>query len=124
MSHTIRITAGGIELEAELDDSPTARAIFDALPLSALGNRWGEEIYFEIPVDEQLAPDAVADVNVGDLGYWPPGKAFCIFFGPTPVSTGGEPRAASPVNPIGRVLGDVKMLTNVADGAEVRLEKK
>jgi hypothetical protein len=124
MSHTIRITAGGIELEAELDDSATALAIADVLPLSTAGNRWGDEIYFEIPVSVPLARDAVADVNVGDLGYWPPGKAFCIFFGPTPASTGDTPRAASPVNRIGRVRGDVKMLTRVDDGAEVRLEKK
>jgi hypothetical protein len=124
MSHVIRIEAGGIELEAELNDSPTARAILEALPLSASGNRWGEEIYFEIPVDVELAPDAAADVSVGDLGYWPPGKAFCIFFGPTPMSTGEEPRAASPVNPIGRIKGDAKILTNVSDGVEVRLEKR
>jgi hypothetical protein len=124
MSHVVRIKAGGIELEAELNDSRTARAILDVLPLSASGNRWGEEIYFEIPVNEELAPDAAADVSVGDLGYWPPGKAFCIFFGPTPMSTGDEPRAASAVNPIGRVKGDAKLLTNVSDGAEVHLEKR
>jgi hypothetical protein len=124
MGTPIRIIAGGIELEAELNDSPTARSVLQALPLSAPGNRWGEEIYFEIPVEEGLAPDAAADVGVGDLGYWPPGKAFCIFFGPTPMSTGDQPRAASPVNPIGHVLGDAKRLTAHPDGADVRLEKK
>jgi hypothetical protein len=124
MGIPIRIVAGGIELEAELNDSPTARAVIETLPLSAPGNRWGEEIYFEIPVVEGLAPDASADVGVGDLGYWPPGKAFCIFFGPTPMSTGDQPRAASPVNPIGRVLDDAKRLTAHPDGGDVRLEKK
>jgi hypothetical protein len=123
MSHSIRITAGEVELEAELNDSPTGKAIYEALPLSASGNRWGEEIYFEIPVDVAESPDARADVEVGELGYWPPGKAFCIFFGPTPASSGDEPQAASPVNPIGRVLDDATALSKVPNGVEVRLER-
>jgi hypothetical protein len=123
MSQSIKITAGDIQLKAELNDSPTARAIFEALPLRAPGSRWGEEIYFEIPVDEALSGDARADMEVGELGYWPPGRAFCIFFGPTPASSGEQPRAASPVNPVGRVVGDSTTLTAIPSGAEVSLEK-
>ena len=123
MSRPIRIIAGQVELRAELNDSKAAKAIYDALPISGCGNRWGEEIYFEIPVDEPLEPGASEDVQVGSLGYWPPGKAFCIFFGPTPASTDDKPRAASPVNSIGKVSEDVNELRDVPHGEEVRLER-
>ena len=123
MGHSIRITAGEVSLEAELNDSPTAAAILAALPIEASGNRWGEEIYFSIPVKEKAAPDARADMAVGELAYWPPGNAFCIFFGPTPASEGEQPRAASPVNPIGRILDDVEALEGVPDGAMVIIDK-
>jgi len=119
----IRITAGGVTAEAELNDSPTAQAIWEALPITARGNLWGEEIYFRIPVDEKLADDARADVSVGELGYWPPGSAFCIFFGRTPASVGDEPRAASPVNPVGHVLGDATIFRQVGDGEVVTLTR-
>lgn len=119
----IRITAGGVTAEAELNDSPTAQAIWEALPITARGNRWGEEIYFRIPVRQQLAADAHADVSVGELGYWPPGNAFCIFFGRTPASIGDEPRAASPVNPIGHVVGDASVFRQVGDGEVVTLTR-
>ena len=121
MSLTIKITVENVSLMAELNDSSTARAIYEALPIQAPGNRWGEEIYFEIPVDEPLAPDATEEVEVGELGYWPPGKAFCIFFGRTPASTGDEPRAASPVNRIGVVSDDAALLTDVPHGSTVRI---
>ena len=123
MSRAIRIIAGQFELRAELNDSETANAIYDALPISSCGNRWGEEIYFEIPVDAPLEPGATERVEVGSLGYWPPGKAFCIFFGPTPASTDDKPRAASPVNAIGRINEDVNELKDFPHGAEVRLER-
>ena len=123
MSYMVLITAGHVRLRAELNDSATAQVIYDALPIRAQGERWGEEIYFEIPVDEPLAADATADVKVGELGYWPPGRAFCLFFGRTPASTGDEPRAASAVNRIGRILDDTGPLTGVPDGADVRIEK-
>ena len=90
MGQSIRITAGDVTLAAELNDSPTAAAIVEALPIEASGSRWGEEIYFSIPVEGQLAPDARADMAVGELAYWPPGNAFCIFFGLTPASDGGQ----------------------------------
>ena len=81
MSQAILINAGNVQVEAELNSSPTAKAVFDALPITASGNRWGEEIYFEIPVNEELELDATDEVALGELGYWPPGRAFCIFFG-------------------------------------------
>ena len=99
----IRIQSGGISLLATIDNSATAEAIWNALPLEASVNTWGDEIYFRIPVQVEETPEAREVVEVGELGYWPPGQAFCIFFGRTPASQGSEPRAASPVNPFGRV---------------------
>jgi hypothetical protein len=119
----ITITAGEISLEAELNDSPTAQQIWDALPITGSANTWGDEIYFEIPVMARQSPDARAEVEVGELGYWPVGRAFCIFFGPTPVSTDERPRAYSPVNIIGRVLGDATQFRAVADNTPVKLAR-
>ena len=124
MTTPIRISAGDVSVEAELNDSPTAAAVLDALPIEESGNRWGDEIYFSIPVTQPLASDARADMQVGELAYWPPGQAFCIFFGPTPASDSDAPRAASPVNPIGRVVGDAKSLKTVPDGCTVRIERQ
>ncbi|MBC7082889.1 MAG: hypothetical protein H5T95_05280 [Firmicutes bacterium] len=118
MSRRISITAGDVKVEAVLNDTPTADAIWAVLPITGRANRWGDEIYFEIPV--RLAGENAKDVvEAGDLGYWPPGRAFCIFFGPTPVSRGNEIRPASPVNVFGRVEGEAKVLRSVRDGAEV-----
>ena len=111
--------AGEIEAEAELNESATAKAIWQALPLEGSANTWGEEIYFDIPLQAELEPDAREEVDVGDLGYWPAGPAFCIFFGPTPVSRGDKPRAYSPVNVFGQVVGDAKQLTSVPSGAKI-----
>src|SRR5437660_4415275 len=119
----ITITAGDVSATAELFDGPTADAIWEALPLEAAANTWGEEIYFAIPVTADEEPDARADVAVGDLGYWPPGHAFCIFFGRTPASSGDAPRAASPVNVIGRVIGDATVFRRVRSGARVCLAR-
>ncbi|MBI2154215.1 MAG: hypothetical protein HYV92_03805 [Candidatus Rokubacteria bacterium] len=118
----IRITAGTVSAEARLDGSKTAQAIWDALPLTAKADTWGDEIYFSIPVHlkEESPKDAVA---MGDLGYWPPGSAFCIFFGPTPASRGDEIRPASPVNVFGRVVGDPKVFKKVRSGTAVRIEE-
>jgi hypothetical protein len=118
----IRITAGGVSAVAALDGSPTARAILDALPLEAKAQTWGDEIYFAIPVG--LQEDGARPVVVlGDLGYWPPGRAFCIFFGPTPASHGDEIRPASPVNVFGRVEGDPTVFRTVRAGTTVRLAR-
>ncbi|NLF79145.1 MAG: hypothetical protein GX573_25915 [Chloroflexi bacterium] len=121
MGRRITITAGAVTVEAELNDSATARLVWEALPIVARANTWGDEIYFEIPVRTAQSPDARAEVAVGELGYWPVGHAFCIFFGPTPASTGAEPRAASPVNILGRVLGNATVFRGVSDGAQVML---
>ena len=123
MARRIRIRAGTVALMiAELTDSPTAVAIHKALPLEAAAQTWGDEIYFRIPVQQSLDDTAVELVAAGDLGYWPTGRAFCIFFGPTPASRGDEIRPASAVNLVGRVLGDAKVLKAVQDGDLVRLE--
>lgn len=119
MGEKILIRSGKIELMAELNDSPTARAIFASLPLSAEANTWGDEVYFQVPVDQKLDLTAVELVEAGDLAYWPTGRAFCIFFGPTPVSREGEIRPASAVNPIGKAIGDARVLKSVRDGDPV-----
>jgi hypothetical protein len=119
----IKITAGDATAFAELNDSPTARAIWDALPIDARANTWGDEIYFGIPVKRGQEPDAREVVQMGELGYWPPGHAFCIFFGRTPASKGDEIRAASAVNIIGKVEGNARVFKKVKDGAAITVSK-
>lgn len=119
----INIEAGEISLEAELSNGPTAAKLWDALPVEGSANRWGDEIYFAIPVIAGEEPDARAEMAVGELGYWPPGNTFCIFFGPTPVSRGAEPRAYSPVNVLGRIQGDATRFRAVQQGVTVRLTR-
>lgn len=124
MPSQVRIVTETGEVEAVLDDSLTAKAIVAALPLEGTVNRWGEEIYFTIPVRVAEAPDARQDMAVGELGYWPVGAAFCIFFGPTPVSDGPLPRAYSNVNPFGRIAGEeesVALLRATRDGQTIRV---
>ncbi|HYM69794.1 MAG TPA: cyclophilin-like fold protein [bacterium] len=119
---TIKITAGKVAATATLDGGKTADAIWSALPIEAHGSTWGDEIYFSIPVG--CKPEAPRDVvEMGDLGYWPPGSAFCIFFGPTPASHGDEIRPASPVNVFGRVEGDPRVFKSVRSGTTVRIER-
>lgn len=122
MSRQIRISAGTISALADLDDSATAEAIWNALPTSAEVNRWGEEIYFDFPEDLPEADNARQDMEIGELAYWPAGPAFCIFFGRTPVSIGAKPRAYSNVNPFGRVQGDATLFAGVATGETIRIE--
>ena len=119
--NTITLSAGNVSLTAELNDSPTAQQIWQALPIEGKANRWGDEIYFEIPIKAGQEPDAREQVEVGELGYWPVGHAFCIFFGPTPVSTDERPRAYSPVNILGRVTGDATQFRAVKEGTRVRI---
>jgi uncharacterized protein len=121
-ARTIQITAGAVTTQATLNGSRTAQAIWEALPLEAKAETWGDEVYFGI--DLSLAAESPrAIVEFGDLGYWPPGHAFCIFFGPTPASQGDEIRPASPVNVVGRVIGDPKVFGKVRAGTRVRLER-
>ena len=120
MPRTIRITAGNVTMDATLNETATASEIWDALPITARANIWGDEIYFAIPVhrDEE---NAKATVVLGDLGYWPPGNAFCIFYGPTPMSRGDEIRPASPVNIVGKVVGDAKAFKQVSSDTKVTI---
>ena len=120
----ITISVNDIRLEAELGTSATAVKILEALPFESIVNTWGEEIYFTIPVAVQQEHDARAEVDIGELAYWPMGKAFCIFFGPTPVSRDDKPRAYSPVNVFGRVLGDATALKGITNGARIRVNRK
>jgi len=119
----IRITAGAVSADAVLNGSATATAVWDALPLALPGDTWGDEIYFSIPV--KAKPESPREtVEMGDLGYWPPGSAFCIFFGTTPASRGKEIRPASPVNVVGRVVSDATVFKQVRAGTVVRVEQQ
>ena len=118
----IRITAGQVSAEARLDTSRTATAIWDALPIKAKAQTWGDEVYFSIGIDAgEESPKAV--VEMGELGYWPPGQAFCIFFGRTPASHGDEIRPASPVSVVGRVVGDARVFKAVRAGARIVIDR-
>ena len=117
----ITIQAGDLKMSAQLNDSETAQAVWDALPVTGSASVWGDEIYFSLPVKHSEAADAVAEVEVGTLGYWPPGSAFCIFFGPTPVSTSDKPKAYSPVNILGQVSGDATLFKPVKSGQAVTI---
>ena len=106
-----------------LNDSKTAEAIWEALPIKARANTWGDEIYFAIPVKLGLE-NGQEVVDMGDLAYWPAGSGFCIFFGPTPMSRGDEIRPASAVNVFGKVVGDATVLKKAGSGAQVIIERK
>ena len=123
MPTQLRITIGSISLVASLRENATAAAILDALPIESQANRWGEEIYFTIPVQLAESEDAREVMDIGELGYWPTGSAFCIFFGPTPVSQGNEPRAYSNVNPFGHMEGDATQFSAVKDGERITITK-
>ena len=124
MSRRIRIIAGELLVEAELNETATATLIWNVLPMTGSANLWGDEIYFSVPVDSSLDESASEVVEVGQLGYWPPGRAFCIFFGLTPVSKPGEIRPASAVNVVGRVNDDPRLFKTVVAGTSVTIEKR
>ncbi len=120
MARVIRIIAGSVAAEATLHDGKTADAIWNALPIEAKAQTWGDEIYFDIGL--AVGPEKPREtVGLGDLGFWPPGSAFCIFFGPTPASRGDEIRPASAVNVFGRVIGDPTVFKKVRAGTRVTL---
>ena len=121
MPSNIVLTAGSIRLDAKLNDTFTAQAIRNILPLTAAANTWGDEIYFSIPMTLELE-NGQEVVEMGDLGYWPPGRAFCIFFGQTPASQGNEIRPASAVTVIGKVQGSCTALKQVNSGENVSIE--
>jgi len=118
----ITITIEDLKVDASLNDSETAQKMWEALPIEGRVNTWGDEIYFSIPINIGLE-NAKAVVSEGDLAYWPPGNAFCIFFGTTPVSRGNEIRPASPVNIFGKIIGDPKVFKKVSSGAKIIIEK-
>ena len=118
----ITITVEDVKMSVEMNNSETAQKIWEALPIEGSVNTWGDEIYFSIPINVGLE-NAKEVVSEGDLGYWPPGNAFCIFFGPTPASQGDEIRPASPVNIFGKIIGDAKVFKKVQSGAKIIIEK-
>ena len=123
MKRNIRIKVGLVEVVAELNDTNTAQAIWKALPVKARVNLWGDEIYFSIPLSLELEAGQEL-VNIGDLGYWPQGNAFCIFFGPTPMSRGDDIRPASQVTVFGKVIGDATVFKQVASGTEITIRRE
>src|SRR5678816_3383228 len=117
----IRFAFGTLTLDAELLDTPTARAIAAALPLSSSVLTWGEEVYFEVPVTVAREKDARAVVTPGEVAYWPDGPCIALGYGRTPISQGDETRLASRCNVFGKLLGDAKALAKVKAGANVRV---
>ncbi|MET0924645.1 MAG: cyclophilin-like fold protein [Xanthobacteraceae bacterium] len=117
----IRFDFGALTLEAELLDTPTARAIAAALPISSSALTWGEEVYFEVPVNVAREKDARAVVTPGEVAYWPDGHCVALGFGRTPISQGDECRLASPCNIFAKALGDVKALAKVRGGAKIKV---
>jgi len=123
MSRRIKVTAGEVEVYGELNETKTADLIWESLPIESRVNTWGDEIYFTVPVQAELDDSAREVVELGDMGYWPPGNAFCIFFGPTPNSRGNEIKPASAVNVFGKVVGDATVLKGSRSGVSVRVEE-
>lgn len=116
-------STGNVYAKIVQENPKTANVFWDALPMEGVANIWGDEIYFTIPVDQGLE-NASEVVDLGDVCYWPPGKAFCIFFGKTPASRGDEIRAASPVNVFAKIDGDPTVFKVVRNGEHVRLERE
>lgn len=118
-----RLIVGSVVLDVIFDDTETAHAVYESLPLDSSFNVWGDEFYFDVPVTFDLDSTATTSVKVGDIGYWPPGKALAIFFGPTPMSTGDDPVPASEVNIVGRIEGDAKLLKSVKAESSIKIER-
>jgi len=123
MTTRIKITIKNISLNAELFDTPCATIIAGMLPFETGPNEWGDEFYLEIPVKMPLDDTATTQVKVGEIGFWPPGNALAIFFGPTPISSGSEPVPASAVNIVGRIIEDAKVLKKTKGARSIRIEK-
>lgn len=126
MGKTIEISFNKIVIEAVLNDSITAQKILKALPIKSEINLWGNEVYFEIPVEAELE-NGKELMDIGNIAFWPPGNAFCIFFGPTPASIDTRPRAASAVNVIGKITGEksIEKIKEIksTDIMEIRVKK-
>jgi hypothetical protein len=119
----IRFDFGSLTLDADLLDTPTAKAVAAALPITSSALTWGEEVYFDVPVKMAREKDARAVVTPGEVAYWPEGPAIALGFGRTPISQGSETRLASPCNIFGKVLGDVKQLAKVKAGSTVKVTR-
>lgn len=117
-----RINCGRLSFDAEFLDTKTTQMMFMEMPLTGAVTFWGDEIYFPISVTAELEENAVEEVEVGTLAYWPPTQAFCIFFGPTPVSTSSKPKGFSAVNVVGKILGNLEELRSISPGEEIRVE--
>lgn len=117
----INIFVNNKKFEAELNDTQTAQKIYQILPFKAEAGFWGEEIYFELPLKMENE-NPIEELEIGDLAYWPPGKAFCIFYGKTPASTGKAPKPASPVTLVGKIKGNVEKLKNL-ERARIEITK-
>ncbi len=118
----IKIIIGDMELSAELNNSSTADTLASILPLEFTMSRWGDEYYGDCGINVELDNDSREAMEIGELAVWPVGSAFCIFFGPTPASNSRKPRAASPVNPVGRVIDDPEPLKQLGSSISVRIE--
>lgn len=124
MPKRIIITIGQLRLDAELNDTLTATNFYEALPLEATVSRWGDEVYFMTEVEPGEGDPMREEMGVGELAFWPPGRAFCIFWGPTPASPGREPRAADLAVPLGRLLSDTGPLNGARAGQRIRIESQ
>jgi hypothetical protein len=122
MPTQVRITVGSVRLIADLFDTACAKAIVERLPIKARPDEWGDEYYFKVPVTASLDETASTKVKIGDIGYWPPGRALAIFFGRTPMSTGPDPVPASAVNLVGKIVDDATLLKNARGSAEITIE--
>lgn len=120
--HRLRITAGKTTFEVALDDTPTAEALVEALPFESRAQTWGEELYFEVPVNANLEPEARQIVEPGTVCFWVEGSALALPYGPTPISDGGKPKLVTRCNLLGRILGDARVLAAVRAGDRVRVE--
>jgi len=120
--HRLRITAGKTSFEVALDDTPTAEALLEALPFESRAQTWGEELYFEAPVNANLEPEARQIVEPGTVCFWVEGSALALPYGPTPISTDGKPKLVARCNLLGRVVGDARVLAAVRAGDKVRVE--
>jgi hypothetical protein len=123
MADTIMIKVGAVAVQAQLNGTRTARALVEILPVKAKVNTWGDEIYFDVPLNMEIEGGREV-VDMGDVAYWPDGPSLCLFFGRTPASRGNEIRAASPVTVMGRIVGDPKILKSVKPGAAITVERE
>jgi len=121
----LRLRIGEVEAVVELNDTETARALYESAPFESVAETWGDEVYFSTPVSKGLEEGHAKEVvELGEVGYWPPGRAMCLFFGPTPVSGPGEIRPASAVTIVGRLVTDPEELRKVKDGDPIKVERE